>query len=232
MNLQKYPNVIYFDLGNKIMDANEFWNKIKKTVASQGRTFVWLCEQAGVSVQIMKNRIYKERIPDVDDTLKLLSVLGVTVEEFYGVESQFPVKTVVNNISDEEKIPVFEQLFSCGFGQFVPDTEVVEEYMAVPTELKRPKYKGHLGVVKIRGDSMEPTIHNGDKVICDDLGFDEDGVYAIIYKGKGFVKRLQMVQEGVKIISDNPQYEPMFASGESGEDFKVIGKVHYMLHKL
>lgn len=213
------------------MNANEFWDKIKKIVASQGRTFVWLCEQAGVSVQVMKNRIYKERIPDVDDTLKLLSVLGVTVEEFYGVESQFPAKNT-SCISDEDKIPVFEQLFSCGFGQFVPDTEVIEEYMAVPAELKRAKYKGHLGVVAIRGDSMEPTIHNGDKVICDDLGFDEDGVYAIIYKGKGFIKRLQMVQNGVKIISDNPTYEPMFATGESGEDFKVIGKVHYMLHKL
>ena len=215
-----------------IMDANEFWNKMKKLVAEKGRTFLWLCEQAGVSVQIMKNRIYKERIPDVDDTLKLLSVLGVTVEEFYGVEKQFPAKAVSNSVSDDEKIPVFEQLFSCGFGQLIQDAEVIEEYMTVPPELKRAKYKGHLGVIKIRGDSMEPTIHNGDKVICDDLGFDEDGIYAIFYKGKGFVKRLQIVENGVKIISDNSTYEPMFATGESDEDFKVIGKVHYMLHKL
>ena len=57
------------------MTAEDFWNTIKTRLSEQGKTFVWLCEQAGVSVQIMKNRIYKNRIPDVDETLKLLSVL-------------------------------------------------------------------------------------------------------------------------------------------------------------
>ena len=51
------------------MTADEFWDKIKKTVSDQGKTFVWLCEQANVNVQIMKNRIYKGRIPDVENTL-------------------------------------------------------------------------------------------------------------------------------------------------------------------
>ena len=39
------------------MDAKLFWDKVKKAISDQGKTFVWLCEQAGVSVQIMKNRI-------------------------------------------------------------------------------------------------------------------------------------------------------------------------------
>ena len=65
------------------MDAKLFWDKVKKAISDQGKTFVWLCEQAGVSVQIMKNRIYKERIPDVEDTLKMMAVLGTTVEEFF-----------------------------------------------------------------------------------------------------------------------------------------------------
>ena len=40
--------------------------------------------------------------------------LGTTVEEFFGVEAQFPVKTVMPACAaDSEKIPVFEQFFSC-----------------------------------------------------------------------------------------------------------------------
>ena len=213
------------------MDAKLFWENIKKVLSEQGKTFVWLCEQAGVSVQVMKNRIYKERIPDVEDTLKLMAVLGTTVEEFFGVDIQLPPKVVVECAADTEKIPVFEQFFSCGKGQYVPETEYINGYIAIPEDLKTKRLEGHLAASKIRGDSMEPTIFNGDTVICDDLGYQEDGIYAIIFEGQGFVKRLQRVAGGVRIISDNQAYEAMFAKNDT-EELKIIGKVHYVLHKV
>ena len=213
------------------MDAKLFWENIKKVLSEQGKTFVWLCEQAGVSVQVMKNRIYKERIPDVEDTLKLMAVLGTTVEEFFGVDIQLPPKVVVECAADTEKIPVFEQFFSCGKGQYVPETEYINGYIAIPEDLKTKRFEGHLAASKIRGDSMEPTIFNGDTVICDDLGYQEDGIYAIIFEGQGFVKRLQRVAGGVRIISDNQAYEAMFAKNDT-EELKNIGKVHYVLHKV
>ena len=213
------------------MDAKLFWDKVKKAISDQGKTFVWLCEQAGVSVQIMKNRIYKERIPDVEDTLKLMAVLGTTVEEFFGVDIQLPPKVVVECAADTEKIPVFEQFFSCGKGQYVPETEYINGSISIPEDLKTKRFEGHLAASKIRGDSMEPTIFNGDTVICDDLGYQEDGIYAIIFEGQGFVKRLQRVAGGVRIISDNQAYEAMFAKNDT-EELKIIGKVHYVLHKV
>ena len=213
------------------MDAKLFWENIKKVLSEQGKTFVWLCEQAGVSVQVMKNRIYKERIPDVEDTLKLMAVLGTTVEEFFGVDIQLPPKVVVECAADTEKIPVFEQFFSCGKGQYVPETEYINGYIAIPEDLKTKRFEGHLAASKIRGDSMEPTIFNGDTVICDDLGYQEDGIYAIIFEGQGFVKRLQRVAGGVRIISDNQAYEAMFAKNDT-EELKIIGKVHDVLHKV
>lgn len=213
------------------MDAKLFWENIKKVLSEQGKTFVWLCEQAGVSVQVMKNRIYKERIPDVEDTLKLMAVLGTTVEEFFGVDIQLPPKVVVECAADTEKIPVFEQFFFCGKGQYVPETEYINGYIAIPEDLKTKRFEGHLAASKIRGDSMEPTIFNGDTVICDDLGYQEDGIYAIIFEGQGFVKRLQRVAGGVRIISDNQAYEAMFAKNDT-EELKIIGKVHYVLHKV
>lgn len=213
------------------MDAKLFWENIKKVLSEQGKTFVWLCEQAGVSVQVMKNRIYKERIPDVEDTLKLMAVLGTTVEEFFGVDIQLPPKVVVECAADTEKIPVFEQFFSCGKGQYVPETGYINGYIAIPEDLKTKRFEGHLAASKIRGDSMEPTIFNGDTVICDDFGYQEDGIYAIIFEGQGFVKRLQRVAGGVRIISDNQAYEAMFAKNDT-EELKIIGKVHYVLHKV
>lgn len=79
---------------------------------------------------------------------------------------------------------------------------------------------------------MEPTIHNGDTVLCDNKGYDkDDGIYAIIYSGKGFVKRLQPLADGVKIISDNPLYQPITEKCET-EQFQIIGKVLMVMHKL
>ena len=42
----------------------------------------------------------------------------------------------------------------CGYGQFVPDTEVVDNYIAVPEELRGKRFSGRLAASRIRGDFM------------------------------------------------------------------------------
>ena len=75
-------------------------------------------------------------------------------------------------------------------------------------------------------------LSDDDIIIFDNFGYDgTDGIYAINYKGAGFVKRLQRDKDCVKIISDNKIYEPMFENGES-EDFRIVGKVRYVVHKV
>ena len=123
-----------------------------------------------------------------------------------------------------------EQVFSAGHGQFVPDNEQVKEYISVPNDLR--KFGTDFAASRVKGDSMEPTLFNGDIIICDLGGYDgTDGIYTIIYKGNGFVKRLQRTSDGVKIISDNRHYDPMFESAQS-DDFRVIGKVRAVMHSM
>ena len=131
------------------MNAKTFWDKIKLAISEQGKTFVWLCDQAGVSVQIMKNRIYKERIPDVEDTLKLLSVLGTTVEAFF--------------YGDNQDNKDFNNTFA---------SKAAEDGL----------FEG-----KNYGDSMIPTLYDGDTVFYDDYGYQEDGLYVIQLEGKSLV---------------------------------------------
>ncbi len=213
------------------MTAKLFWDKIKKTLSNQGKTFVWLCQQAGVSVQIMKNRIYKERIPDVEDTLKLMAVLGTTIEEFFGLESQKPAQTVMFSATGAETIPLFEGFLSHKSGQKGSEPDAIIGCIQIPEDLKSKEIQAHLTAGRIHGDSMEETLFNGDSVIYDDLGFQEDGLYAIIFEGKGSVKRLQQVSGGVKIIPDNPAYESIYVKSSSDE-LEIIGSVHYILHKV
>lgn len=210
------------------MEAVDFWKKIKEKLSEKGKTQEWLCNECGIDLQSMRNRIYKERFPSIEEALRILAVFNITAEDFFGISVDHLSEVADKNVL---LIPVMEQVFSAGHGQYVPDSDDVREYVAVPNELR--KY-GKLAASRVRGDSMEPTLSDNDTIICDNNGYDgTDGVYAIHYKGKGFVKRLQYTGDGVKIISDNPRYDPMYANDSNGdEDFSVIGKVRCVMHRM
>ena len=134
-----------------------------------------------------------------------------------------PSKDIIN-------IPVYEQAFSAGKGQELPDSAEIMDYVALPANLK--KYRNNIRASYVRGDSMEPTLFDNDIILYDTFGYDgTDGIYAINYKGAAFVKRLQRDKDFVRIISDNKMYAPMTESGES-DDFRIVGKVRYVVHKL
>ena len=209
------------------MEAADFWKKIKVKLGENGRTQEWLCEQTGMELQGLRNRIYKNRFPAIEEAIKIAAVFDTTVEDFFGLSKNELAQAARKDVM---LIPVMEQAFSAGHGQFVPDTEEIKEYISVPNDLK--KFGEKLAASRVKGDSMEPTLFNGDIIICDLNGYDgTDGIYTIIYKGNGFVKRLQRTSDGVKIISDNRHYDPMFESAQS-DDFRVIGKVRAVMHSM
>lgn len=182
----------------------------------------WLSEQTGIILQSIRDQISKQRLPSLDDTMKILSALDLTWEEF----ELYPEKRLK---PDNFVIPVMDQVFSAGRGQFVPEEDTVKDYITLPKNLQR--YADNLAAVYVRGDSMEPTLFNDDIIVTDNLGYDgEDGIYTILYKGSGYVKRLQRTFDGIKIISDNKHYEPMNVTAEN-EDFKIIGRVRCVLHE-
>jgi hypothetical protein len=219
-------------------DAFYFWSNMNIRLMKQGKTVEWLCKQTGLSLRTMRNRIQKGIQPRLDDAIKILDVFGTTLEEFCGIDnfnyakgfSEGEVTAVEKKTvyDGDFSIPVYEELFSAGHGQFMAEDEVAGGYIAAPQNLK--PLKGHLAATYVRGDSMEPTLFDGDTIICDNMGWNgSDGIYIIHYKGMGFVKRLKKQTNGISIISDNPAYKPMFEPSSS-EDFHVIGRVHYVIH--
>lgn len=92
-------------------------------------------------------------------------------------------------------------------------------------------------VVETKGDSMEPTIHSGDRVFVD-TGHrmpSPDGVYALRDQYGGLVvKRLQVLRGGdppvVRIISDNPNHAAEDVPATLVQD-EIIGKVLFGLRR-
>ena len=78
--------------------------------------------------------------------------------------------------------------------------------------------KGTYFGLKIAGDSMFPTVFDGDVVICREQPDAEDGqvVVALINGNDGVCKRLRKYEDGtIALLSDNGSYKPLyFNSGE------------------
>ena len=83
--------------------------------------------------------------------------------------------------------------------------------------------------LRIKGDSMEPDIHNGDTVIVrqqEDAENDEI-VIALINGNDGVCKRLKKYENSIALVSLNTNYEPMYFNNTEIMDkpVKIIGKV-------
>ncbi|MBK0348494.1 helix-turn-helix transcriptional regulator [Aerococcaceae bacterium zg-ZJ1578] len=76
----------------------------------------------------------------------------------------------------------------------------------------------------IFGDSMEPKYLNGSVALIKDSGFDYDGaIYAVVWDGQTYLKKVYREKEGLRLVSLNKKYADKFAPYE--EEPRVIGKI-------
>jgi phage repressor protein C with HTH and peptisase S24 domain/DNA-binding XRE family transcriptional regulator len=126
-------------------------------------------------------------------------------------------------------VPLLDQQLSAGLGAALPETDEAKALIPVPVYLSR--YGKDLAALTVDGDSMEPSLHRGDMVVCDSQGWSGEGIYALRIGGDGFVKRLTKAPGKVVIISDNPKYPPR-EEPEGSDDFAIIGRVHCAITKV
>ena len=120
--------------------------------------------------------------------------------------------------SDDTKIPFLDAQASAGSGKEISSGEVAR-YIAIPDSVAHIK---GLTALTVRGDSMYPTLADGDIVICDSAGWSGDGIYVIRTSESLFVKRVVLTPAGYQVISDNALY-PAYAC--KTEDAEMIGRV-------
>ena len=109
----------------------------------------------------------------------------------------------------------------------VIDTEEITEELAKT---------GSFFALKIKGDSMEPRIYDGDVVIVRQQNDAENGdiVIAMVNGDDAVCKKLKKYSGGIALISLNSKYEPMMFSDKdiSDKPVKILGKVIELRGKL
>lgn len=85
-----------------------------------------------------------------------------------------------------------------------------------------------LALIEATGDSMEPTIRDGELLLVDTdaTGIQSGRIYVIAVDDSILVKRIvQRVDGSLLIKSDNPAYEPEVMRPGTNEPARIVGQV-------
>ncbi len=120
---------------------------------------------------------------------------------------------------------------SAGRGR-IPDNAVDVRVAFRKDWIRRKGDPDKMALVKVDGDSMEPSLVAGDLVLIDrnrDYIDPQGGIYALALDDIIMIKRVQVMADAVKIISDNAKYE---AFQVPTDRVKVNGKVIWFAREL
>ena len=129
-------------------------------------------------------------------------------------------------------IPMTNMKLSAGKGwDWDSDESFTGEMLPVPMKIARRFDETHLIAATVKGDSMEPTLHDGEPVAYVREFENGDGIYALAILDEVYIKRLSIdkLKREITIISDNPKY-PAKTYPMDQDGLQVLGKVVFWIH--
>lgn len=156
---------------------------------------------------------------------------------FYGVDEQLlggPPPVIRNGLIE---IPILDVNASAGYGAIAESENKQTKFGFDESWLKKltPSKSSSLSIVRVLGDSMEPTLSDGDEVLVDasDHGSRlRDGIYVVRSDDALVVKRVAIKPGGkqITIASDNPAYPTWNEVDRSS--VHIIGRVIWFCRAL
>ena len=188
-----------------------FWDNFEKFCREKGMKPTPAAAEIGFpSASVVKWK--KGATPRGENLQKIADYFGVTVNDLL---TDTPAPPSRLHREPGEKIPVLSAVGAGipmeainAFDQDDPDSW--EEIT------KADAAKGEYFALRIRGNSMEPEIKHGDIVIVrfrEDFA-DGDMVIALINGDEGVCKILKYRDDGIALMSLNPEYAPMIYTSE------------------
>lgn len=150
-------------------------------------------------------------------------------------QANLKVLTVVTDSHNDERIVHVPVPAQAGYASEAKDPTFIQEL----PNYTLPDYKYKVGTHRsfdLSGDSMEPTLFEGDKVVCSYLepslwasSLKDNYVYVVVTKGDVLIKRVHnhiKAKQKLLLLSDNTYYEPFEMS------VKDIQEIWYVRAKI
>ena len=155
-----------------------------------------------------------------------------SLADFFNVDLNYLLgksdKTTKLMIEDSQppqglQIPV---LGNVAAGIPISAVEDILDYEEIPLSWQS---QGEFFALRIKGDSMQPKIDDGDVVIVRQQSDANSGdtVIALVNGDDATCKKLQKTDNGIMLVSTNPNYLPMFFTNEEilTKPVVILGKV-------
>lgn len=193
----------------------KLYENIKQRRIELGWTQSELASKTGYSDKSMISRIEAGKV-DLPQSkiMEFAKVLGVSASDLMGWGTDY--------ISSSEVIPNrinFYERVAAGDSK----NNVMDTYMELIRIL--PRNPEEYFAVRVSGDSMLPTISDGDTVLVRRQNDVENGEIAVvnINGDDATIKRVYKSEQGITLVADNPSvYPPHFYSNEEIGSLPVI----------
>ena len=164
---------------------------------------------SGVSQQAVGKWETGRCTPDPQMLTRLAATLDTTVDYLLGG----------GNVLAECMVPVLGTV-KAGFGALAFE----EDYGSEPANVKDPSQYFYLIV---RGDSMEPRIHDGDLALVRRQPTLESGELGVVVYGEGEGTLKKYIRQGQAVILQpfNPAYKSQVIAGADLEQLHIAGRV-------
>lgn len=198
------------------MKLSELLNIIsKKTGEHINQTM--LADSLGITRQTVCNRIKNES--------------QVTVTELKKIEDYFKIVLLNDNGDCNDTLihlDYYQDVFaSCGTGSIIFSEDKIKLPISTLLINGFSKLKTY-SIINATGNSMSPTIENGDKLIVEHWNgsqIQDNKIYVFCFNNEFYVKRLSKNLDEIIIKSDNPDYRTRTINGTTSEDLSLVGKI-------
>lgn len=191
---------------------------------------------AGITKRTQMLYEANERTPKAD-YLVALDAEGVDMGYVLtGRTSAAQVQAESTPSGDLSPVPMYDIEAAAGAGRSF-DGEPVKTTLHFSTaELEEQGMNpGQVVGVKVRGDSMDGTLADGDWVLVDRSHRDptQEGVYLLLISGERRIKRVQRLAGGALcLISDNNHYQPEMIKPDRMSEVEILGRCEIRIGRI
>ena len=172
-------------------------------------------------------------LPRIDAAAAIAEACGVSLDWLVGEGTESDA--VKAGDASVVSLPRYDIHVSAGHGPMAGNHEIAD-FMTVSREwlARYVSANAHVVVIEARGDSMEPTVGDGDLLFVE-MSIDKNsvaagGIFVINVGGLIMIRRLQVMLNGdLRVSSDNRVYEPeTIPAAERDEKVAVHGRVFWV----
>ncbi len=199
------------------MNSNkEVVELVKKLTEEQGMSMSELARRVGTAKSAISRYFKGTREFPLNKVGEFASALHTTPDFLLGMEYEPQAPQGL-------QIPV---LGTVAAGIPISAVEDILDYEEIPQSWQN---QGEFFALRIKGDSMQPKMDDGDVVIVRQQSDANSGdtVIVLVNGDDATCKKLQKTENGIMLVSTNPNYLPMFYSNEeiATKPVVILGKV-------